>query len=86
VVVERLDPSDTLVGNVMTTEVICGRPYTSIDEARGVMKNRRLRHLPILTDDGVLMGLVSIGDLNAHETSSKEMTIHFLEEYIHGNV
>jgi hypothetical protein len=50
------------------------------------MKNRRLRHLPILTDDGVLMGLVSIGDLNAHETSSKEMTIHFLEEYIHGNV
>lgn len=86
VVVERLDPSDTLVGNVMTREVVCGRPYTSIDEARGVMKNRRLRHLPIMSDDGLLLGLVSIGDLNAHETSSKEMTIHFLEEYIHGNV
>ena len=86
VVVERLDPSDTLVGNVMTTEVVCGRPYTSIDEARGVMKNRRLRHLPIMSDDGLLLGLISIGDLNAHETSSKEMTIHFLEEYIHGNV
>src|SRR5262249_17755661 len=70
VVVERLDPWYTLVGSVMTTEVVCGRPYTSIDEARGVMKNRRLRHLPIISDDGVLVGLISIGDLNAHETSS----------------
>jgi CBS domain-containing protein len=86
VVVDRLDPSDTLVGNVMTTDVVCGRPYTSIDEARGVMKNRRLRHLPIIDDEGVLLGLISIGDLNAHETNSKEMTIHFMEEYIHGNV
>jgi CBS domain-containing protein len=86
VVVPRRDPSETLVGDVMTTEVICGRPYTTIEEARSVMKNRRIRHLPIVDDDGDLAGMISIGDLNAHETNSKEMTIHLLEEYIYGPV
>ena len=86
VVVERLDPSNTLVGEVMTTEVVCGRPYTRIDEARGVMKNRRLRHLPIIDDDGVLLGLISIGDLNAYQANSQEQTIYLLQEYITGRV
>jgi CBS domain-containing protein len=86
VVAQRLDPSETRVRDVMTTEVVCGRPYTTIEEARGVMKNRRLRHLPIVDDDNRLCGMISIGDLNAHETNSKEMTIHMLEEYIHGYV
>ena len=85
VVVPRRDPSQTEVREVMTGEVACGRPYTTIEEARGVMKNRRFRHLPIVDDSGSLCGLVSIGDLNAHETNSKEMTIHLLQEYIHGH-
>ncbi len=46
VVVPRRDPSQTEVREVMTGEVACGRPYTTIEEARGVMKNRRFRHLP----------------------------------------
>jgi CBS domain-containing protein len=86
VVVPRRDPSESLVSDVMTREVICGRPYTTIEEARSVMKNRRIRHLPIVDENGDLRGMISIGDLNAHETNSKEMTIHLLEEYIYGHV
>jgi CBS domain-containing protein len=67
----------------MTTEVLCCRPHTTIDEARAVMKNRRVRHLPVLDDDG-LHGIVSIGDLNAYDAHSQEVTIHVLTEYIHG--
>jgi CBS-domain-containing membrane protein len=70
----------------MTREVICGRPYTTIEEARCVMKNRHIRHLPIVDENGDLRGMISIGDLNAHETNCKEMTIHLLEEYIYGHV
>jgi CBS domain-containing protein len=84
VIAERRDPVETLVRDVMTTEVVCCRTYTTIEEARGVMKNRRIRHLPVVEDDSRLSGLVSIGDLNAYEAHTHEVTIHILEEYIHG--
>jgi CBS domain-containing protein len=83
---KRGDPSATPVRDVMTTEVVCCRPYTTVDEARSVMKNRRIRHMPAVDDDGRLQGLISIGDLNAHQVNSQEMTIHLLQEYIFGHV
>jgi CBS domain-containing protein len=84
VVAERRDPGTTTVVDVMTTEVLCCRPHTQIDEARGVMKNRRVRHLPVLNDDDELCGLISIGDLNAHAMHDHESTIYVLEQYIYG--
>ena len=84
IVARQLDPTATKVHEVMTREVVCGGPHTTVEEARGVMKNRRLRHLPILDEVGQLCGMVSIGDLNAYETHDKEMTIHLLQEYISG--
>lgn len=83
VVGEQRDPAATRVEDVMTAEVACCTPATSIEEARGSMKTRRIRHLPVV-DDGRLLGLISIGDLNAHEMSSKEQTIHLLHEYLYG--
>ena len=56
------------------------------EEARGAMKNRRIRHLPVLDGDEQLLGLVSIGDLNAYLAHDQEVTIHILHEYIQGRV
>jgi CBS domain-containing protein len=86
VVSQRRDPATTVVHAVMTAEVACCRPETTVDEARGVMKNRRIRHLPVLDDTDQLLGVVSIGDLNAHLSHDQELTIHILHEYIHGRV
>jgi CBS domain-containing protein len=86
VVAQRRDPVDTPVSEVMTREVIVCHPHTPLEEARGVMKNRRIRHLPVVDDDGQVLGLISIGDLNAHEDHSREQTIHFLHQYIAGQV
>lgn len=86
VVVSRRDPADTKVAEVMTTEVVCCRPHTSLDEARGVMKNRRIRHIPVLDDGDGLCGLISIGDLNAHAMQEHESTISVMEQYIYGRV
>ena len=84
IVVPRLDPGQTLVLDVMTTEVVCCQPHTRLDEARGVLKNRRIRHLPVLDEAKQLCGMISIGDLNAHQAHDHEFTIHVLEEYIYG--
>src|SRR5947209_8036707 len=43
-----LHPAQTPVHGVMTTEVVCCQPHTPLDEARGVLKNRRIRHLPVV--------------------------------------
>jgi CBS domain-containing protein len=86
VVGERRDPETALVGEVMTAAVVCCSPETSVDEARGVMRDRRIRHLPVADGDGRLLGLVSIGDLNAHLQAAQEHTVFLLSEYIQGRV
>jgi len=84
VLVARRDPATIAVGEVMTTELVCCQPHTSLDEARGVLKNRRIRHLPVIDGDERLLGLISIGDLNAHQANDHERTISILHEYIYG--
>jgi CBS domain-containing protein len=84
VVAQRRDAAETLVEEVMTTEVACCQSDTSLEEARGVMKNRRIRHLPVVDSDERLLALISIGDLNAYQTTTQEQTIHLLHEYIYG--
>ena len=84
VVAAQRDPAVTVVGEVMTGEIVCGTLDTSIDEARGAMKNRRIRHLPLVDGDRRLLGLVSIGDLNAYHATNQEQTIYLLHEYLYG--
>jgi CBS domain-containing protein len=84
VVAERRDPVGTSVAEVMTAEVVCCTPATPLEEARAAMKNRRIRHLPVVDPQQRLEGLISIGDLNAHQASNQEHTIHLLQEYLYG--
>jgi CBS domain-containing protein len=86
VVAGRRDPEATRVGEVMTTAVVCCSPETTVDEARGVMRDRRIRHLPVADADGRLLGLISIGDLNAQLQATQEQTVFLLTEYIQGRV
>ena len=86
VVGERRDPAATTVADVMTVEVVCCTPETTIEEARGAMMNRRIRHLPVVDGDRRLHGLISIGDLNAWHLDTQEQTIHLLNEYLYGRV
>jgi len=86
VVGERRDPADTRVEEVMTAEVVCCQRNTTLEEARAAMKNRRIRHLPVVEGDGKVVGMVSIGDLNAQQATVHEQTIHMLHEYLYGRV
>jgi CBS domain-containing protein len=86
VIAEGRDPAHTTVGDVMTVEVACCTPDTTLEEARGAMKNRRIRHLPVVDGDERLLGLISIGDLNAFQVAHQEQTIFLLNEYLYGRV
>jgi CBS domain-containing protein len=84
VVAEQRDPAKTTVEQVMTSPVACCTPQTTRDECRAVMRERRLRHLPVV-DDGRLVGMISIGDLNDAEQADQEQTIQYLTEYVLGD-
>jgi len=84
IVGEERSPSSTTVGEVMTSEVVCCGPDTDLDDVSALMKKRRIRHVPVCSSTGKLLGMVSIGDLNAANASNQETTIHFLNEYIYG--
>ena len=84
VVAELRDPAQECVGDVMTVEMVTCHAAMSIEEARTVMRDQRVRHLPLTDIDGQLTGLVSIGDLNAHMLVDQEQTIGVLQDYLYG--
>jgi CBS domain-containing protein len=51
------------VASIMTTHVFCAPPEAHIDELMHVMTEKRVRHIPVTDTDGVLLGIVSIGDV-----------------------
>jgi len=83
IVAGERDPARTLVAEIMNTTVLTCTPETRLEEARKVMREQRVRHLPVL-EDGRPIGMVSIGDLNFVEAETLIETIRSLEAYIAG--
>ena len=88
VVAEQRDPDKTRVEQAMTTTLTCCYPDTLLDQVRKLMMMRRIRHLPVICgdDQNKIVGLISIGDLNAHRVQQQQATIQSLEEYLYGPV
>jgi CBS domain-containing protein len=83
VMLQERAPKDTLVREVMTSDVITVRPGQTVEECMALVTVKRIRHLPVLAGDQ-LMGIVSIGDLVKDVISEQEFMIQQLESYIKG--
>ena len=81
VVATRRDPATTTVREVMTAPVVSCRPEAKLDECGAVMTAKRIRHLPV-TDDDVLVGIITTGDILAYQVEDQEATIQYLNSYI----
>jgi len=82
-VAEDKDASDTKVAEVMTRDVIVVEPDRSLDEIEAIMKQNRVRHLPVAGNEA-LLGLISIGDVLAYHAAVNRQMVHHLTEYIYG--
>ena len=65
----------------MTCSLVLGRLSMPVDEALGLMTERRFRHLPVV-EDGKLLGLVSIGDLVKAKLGEAAQETQALRAYI----
>lgn len=66
---------------LMTRDLVTITPHTSVVEAMELMTRRRIRHLPVL-EDGGLVGLVSIGDLVKARIDEAEHEAAELKAYV----
>lgn len=83
VVAQGKDAATTAVRDVMTVDVIVVRPDREIDEIETILKEHRIRHVPVAGDHG-LLGVLSIGDLNAFRADADHQQVEYLTAYIYG--
>jgi CBS domain-containing protein len=70
------------VGDVMTRNVITASPASTVADLMERMTEHRVRHMPIVGDNGDLVGIVSIGDVVKHKIEETEQEALALKEYI----
>lgn len=83
IVAGKRDPATTILSEVMTKEVACAASHTPLDEVRVAMREKRIRHMPVVDDDGsTILGIISIGDLNEVNLQAQAETIRYLKQYM----
>ena len=85
-VVRRLHEDDSVldgeVARIMTADVRTCEPDSSVDDLRLMMTERRIRHVPVVTD-GRLTGIISIGDVVKSSLDQLQFERDQLDSYVH---
>ena len=83
-IVKEYDLHKTVIDDVMTKDVIVIDSNDSIEHALKIMKQEKIRHLPVIEEHS-LVGLVSMRDMMLVDVKLKEEKIDILNTYIQYN-
>jgi CBS domain-containing protein len=83
VVAAGKDPASVKVREVMTSSVICIQPDRPMEEIEAIMRQERVRHVPVV-DGKALLGMLSIGDVTAWHAATSAQEVEHLTAYIRG--
>ena len=70
---------------IMTRSLHTVTPRSRVTEALAMMTDRRVRHLPVLEEDGSLVGMVSIGDLVKARIADAVQEVEELRHFVEGS-
>jgi CBS domain-containing protein len=84
VILHGKSSKETLVSEIMSDKVAYVTPGTTLDECMALMTEKHFRHLPVLEENGTVVGIISIGDLVKETISNQQFLIKQLEHYIAG--
>ena len=76
------DPQSTPVRELMTTPVEMATEQTGPGEAMATMVERHFRHLPVVNNDGKLLGILSIRNLLEWRIDGLTQELDSLEQYV----
>ena len=82
VVAEGKDPASTPVREVASTEVVTVDPEQDLDEALNLMAQHQVRRIPVVEQDGRLVGVVAQADVarQADEHQTGELVEQISQE------
>ncbi len=83
VVAAKRDPDATRVSDIMSANVLSGSPKDSAVDCENRMRERHVRHMPIV-EDGVIVACISLRNLLQSELSEYKLEVESLTEYIRG--
>ena len=69
-------------GQLMTRVLFTVSPRSKVTDALQLMTDRRIRHLPVLEEDGSLAGMISIGDLVKARIAEAEREAEELKHFV----
>ena len=78
----RTDFAKMSIRPCMTCDMTTGNPSETVSEVLAIMTAKRFRHMPVVDDDGKLIGVVSIGDLVKAKLEETAQEAQALREYI----
>jgi CBS domain-containing protein len=81
VILQGKSSKETQVKEIMTSPAIFVTPEQTVEDGMRIMTDKHIRHLPVV-EDGILLGVVSIGDLVKWMISAQQQTISQLHSYI----
>jgi CBS domain-containing protein len=81
VILQGKASKETQVREIMTSPAIFVTPDQTVEDSMRIMTDKHIRHLPVV-EDGILLGVVSIGDLVKWMISAQQQTISQLHSYI----
>lgn len=72
---------DTKVADIMTRNVVFVTPQTRTRDCMALMRQKKIRHLPVI-DGQTVLGMISIRDILDDIIADHELTIAQLQSYI----
>jgi CBS domain-containing protein len=72
---KRLNPETTLIGEVMTTALVTVREDTDRSTALRLMSDRHIRHLPVVDREGRVVSMLSMRHLLRAEVNDLRQTV-----------
>ena len=66
----------------MTRNVVCCSEHSPMDDLMETMTHGRFRHLPVVDEDGGLVGIISIGDVVRHHIAEVELEVSAMRNYL----
>jgi CBS domain-containing protein len=70
VIAEGRDPDSTSVREIASTDLVTVDPQQGLDEALRLMAQHQVRRLPVVEEDGRLVGVLAQADVAEHAESS----------------
>ena len=76
---------DAPISTVMTADVVVTAPGDTVEDMMRLMTERRIRHVPVVAEDGRMAGIISIGDVVKSRIDELEADRDQLIGYIHSS-